>query len=170
MIGPLCSLLVLAQRDQLSTLRAMRHGFEPGGGPSLGTGPLLAALAVLAALALILLLARWRRPQAAPPDLLAKAVRRLALSRSDLRDLRTLATRAELAEPAAMLLSPANLLHALRAAGQAEPDPDLERRLARLAERLFGTPLPEEPPPEPPGLRAAPAGAGPPDPGVPGDR
>jgi hypothetical protein len=72
-------------------------------------------------------------------DYLAHATRLLALGYGDLRDLRTVAEKANFAHPAAMLLSPGSLAAAVRAANA---EPRLRQRLNRLSLKVFGVALP----------------------------
>ena len=62
---------------------------------------------------------------------------------AELRDLRTVAAQAHLTQPAALLLSPANLAHALEAAQARQGDPQLRLRVDELSRRLFGSAPPK---------------------------
>lgn len=76
-------------------------------------------------------------------DYLTLAVDLLGLSESDRRDLHRIARGAKLAQPAAMLLSPMNLAHAIALAPpKIAGDQELRGRLEDLCLRLFDTPLP----------------------------
>lgn len=111
---------------------------------------------VVAFLLLVMLAARFfgrERGVAAEPqvDYLTLAVDVLGLSESDRRDLQRIARQAGLQQPAAMLLSPANLAHAAASAPEIDSDPELRERLDQLCLRLFETPLPDlqQPPDRP---------------------
>lgn len=70
-------------------------------------------------------------------DLLTVAVDVLGLSESDRRTLLRIADRARLSEPASMLLSPANLAHAVASARACGGVPGLDETAARLSVELF---------------------------------
>ena len=113
-------------------------------------------IGLAASLLLIIVLAhffgRERRATAVPRvDYLTLAVDLLGLSESDRRDLRRIARQAGLEQPAAMLLSPANLAHAATPLLRAANDGKLRRRIEQLSARLFDAPLPtaERLPPKP---------------------
>jgi hypothetical protein len=74
-------------------------------------------------------------------DYLTVLVDLLGLSEEDRRDLRRVAAGAGLAQPAAILLTPANFAHAIGHPGLGRPDPAFVRRMDDLSRRLFGTPL-----------------------------
>jgi hypothetical protein len=102
---------------------------------------------LIAFVLLIMLAARFFSREAGPPkesqvDYLTLSVDVLGLSESDRRDLQRIAHRAGLEQPAAMLLSPANLAHAAAATLSVENDSGLRERLDRLCLRLFDVPLP----------------------------
>lgn len=112
------------------------------------TETLLFVSGAAALMLLILLLARFfsREPSQDAErrvDYLTLAVDLLGLSESDRRDLQRVASRARLKEPAAMLLSPANLAAAAAVAFATDKDKLFRRRIERLCVRLFETPLPE---------------------------
>jgi len=115
----------------------------------------LSLLGLAAFILLLGLVARHytRETVAAPasPDYLTLAVDLLGLSEQTRRDLRLIAQRAKLEQPAAMLLSPANLASAAARAFRPHDNPGLFERLEQLSRRLFGQPLPVPPPitPEP---------------------
>ena len=73
---------------------------------------------------------------------LTLAVDLLGLSERDRRDLETIARLAGLEQPAAVLLSPATLAHALSAASTADRNSQLRVRIEQLCVRLFNAPLP----------------------------
>lgn len=120
---------------------------------ALRTGPqatetLLFVSGAAALMLLILLLARFFSHEPSQEterrvDYLTLAVDLLGLSESDRRDLQRIASRARLKEPAATLLSPANLAHAAAAALATDKDRTLRWRAEQLCVRLFEAPLPE---------------------------
>jgi hypothetical protein len=125
-----------------SVREELLHGATPR-----GTLALVLAFATL--VALIVVLSRiFRAPEsvAAPPrrDMLREASDVLNLAAGERRDLLQLSRRCGATHPAALLLSPANLGHAVRLADAARPDPRLRARLNHLCERLHGEPLPGE--------------------------
>lgn len=128
---------LLAQLDRTSRLHALQQGFED---TPFQSDLHVLMLVALAACAVLLLIARALRRRARgntqPTDYLARAARTLELSPSELRDLRTVATRAGLQEPTSVVLSPANLAHAI--ASMNDEDPHLLDRLTRLSTKLFG--------------------------------
>ena len=76
-------------------------------------------------------------------DYLSEAFTVLDLNHTQREDLRRLATRARLFEPVAILLSPANLAHALDRILDGQDDPALRQRYDTLSIELFGKPLPK---------------------------
>lgn len=139
------SVLVLAQNS--AVFEGLRGGFrqEPA-------WPLLMKLLVGAAALFCLILlgvrvARQLSRKAAdrPQALLYKAAAVLQLSHQEREDVRLVAERARLDEPAALLLSPANLAHGYREACAAEADETLHARLDALSQRVFQQPLPAKP-------------------------
>lgn len=93
---------------------------------------------------LLVIIARYftrRENRVAEPrvDHLVLAVDLLGLSEDDRRDLQGLAREAKVREPAALLLSPQALAHAV---ASAPPNPARTHRLAELSRRMFGEPLP----------------------------
>lgn len=84
-------------------------------------------------------------------DYLVLTIDLLGLSEDDRRDLQTVARHADLPEPAAMLLSPMNLAHAVGLAKQRLSDKTLERRMNDISLRVFEEPLPYVPTPAKPG-------------------
>ncbi|MBK9127049.1 MAG: hypothetical protein IPM13_04535 [Phycisphaerales bacterium] len=67
----------------------------------------------------------------------------LSLSGQTVRDLKRLAKTAGVSQPVALLLSPNNLLWAMRAAQQEAADAGLVARVDRLCHQLFGLSLQE---------------------------
>jgi hypothetical protein len=122
-------------------------------GRALSAGPertetLLFASAAGILILIILLLARVfaREPgeDGGPRnDYLTDAVDLLGLSESDRRDLQRIAKLADLAQPAAMLLSPMNLARAAAATPEIRNDRELRRRIERLCLSVFDAPLPD---------------------------
>ena len=100
----------------------------------------------LAVLLLIVLSARFLnrdRNQSTPTvDYLTLAVDVLGLSESDRRLLKGLARAADLPQPVAMLLSPANLAAAVEHVDESPEGDKLRAGAESLCRRLFGTPLP----------------------------
>ena len=134
---------ILAELTQEEWSAAVRRGFQE----ECSDTHLLAVLIAVAALAGLWLIWRFtHRPDntAAPPiDALAEAALRLKLSRYELQDLHTVAQRAGLTQPGAMLLSPTNLAHAVRAAQAVKDDPLLAQRVDQISQRLFNMHLPD---------------------------
>ena len=140
------ALLLFAQArglDQMGRLSAIRKGFQET--PSSSTQILAWALGAVALAGLFLMLLQmWRhRPQRGPKDdYLRQAIRILALSDADAQALRALARRSRWPHPTAMLLSPANLAAAVRAAESQRPDPKLLQDANRISTKLFSRELP----------------------------
>jgi hypothetical protein len=112
-------------------------------------------LAIVVLLGLVHYGARWTaqrgRPHARPAiDYLVSAIDLLGLGEDDRRDLLRLAAGAKLEQPAALLLSPANLADALRRSSDPPPEPELTLRMNQLSRRLFNVNLPPMAPPKPP--------------------
>ena len=143
---------LLGQIDRPEELEALGRGFHD----ECSQTHFIAVLVAVAALGVVYVLARLYRRS---PDEgvirvshLAEGAHRLGLRQEELDDLRTVAGRASLPHPAAMLLSPANLARAARAAQAGRADPVLQERLDRLALRLFGRHLAECEPEPPKGV------------------
>jgi hypothetical protein len=136
---------LLAELDQTEYLRALRQGFNNDASGTRLLGVLLGIATLCGFITLLLRIIRRRRAvsEAARVDYLALAgaARVVGLNRGELRDLRTVATRARFAHPTAMLLSPANLAFAARAARQVETDTGLWERLNRFSVKVFGVGL-----------------------------
>jgi hypothetical protein len=139
---------LLAQIDRPEALEDLRRGFQQECSNT-HLAVVMAIVALLCAGAVAIWLFRRQPPtDIAPVTHLAKGARVLGLEQEELDDLRTVAGRASVPHPAAMLLSPANLAKAARAAKDAKADPALQERLDRLAQRLYGRSLADcEPPP-----------------------
>jgi hypothetical protein len=101
---------------------------------------IMGSVGLLAVLGLVLYcFGRRRRQKTKPrPNYLAEAGRILGLSHEERRSLKRLAARAQLAHPVAMLLSPANLAHALQRSTSGTGDAMLQSRVEALSVRLFG--------------------------------
>jgi len=134
---------LLAQIDRPEAFEALRRGFQE----ECSNTHFIAAVAI-AALVCGVLVVIWlcrRRPAVDVGRVthLAEGAHVLGLVEEELDDLRTVAGRASVSHPAAMLLSPANLARAARAAQAAggKADPALQERLDRLAKRLYGRSL-----------------------------
>ena len=133
---------LLAQVDRNSILKGLQSGFESKS-PSHSLKFVLIGAGIAAGLAVVLvLLNRLRKAHSPRLDYLAHAAVQAGLSPTELRDVRAIAERAALSYPVAMLLSPANMAQAVRAAGQSKSDPALTKRLQRLALRLFDEAMP----------------------------
>jgi hypothetical protein len=143
----ICRLLILAE-GQPVTRRAAMEALRKGFNTELASNEMLVYIVGgVALIALVLLLSQIigqrKRPKPAPRrDYLAEAVKVLGLSREERSDLLELAARARLPQPAAMLLSPANLAFALSRAPTDGPAGPLRNRLDTLARKLFGEGLP----------------------------
>ncbi len=137
--------LLVAQLNQASRFSALRQGLEEGSSKDVNLTIMLWLLAAVLLVFLLYALLR-RRPRqhvARGTDYLAHGARLLGLDRAELRDLRTVAAQAHLTQPAALLLSPANLAHALEAAQARQGDPQLRLRVDELSRRLFGSAPPK---------------------------
>lgn len=132
--------VLLAQQEILDAIRVGMNA-QPQ------TGELL-LLAVGVGALIALLVVAWRcfgreerrRPETRV-DYLAEAAGILELTRAEREDLARLASRARLSQPAAMLLSPANLAFAFERGFADTGDPELRRRVDALSFKLFGQPL-----------------------------
>jgi hypothetical protein len=137
-----CGLLADANANDFveSVREELLHGAS-----SQATLALLLAFGALVGL-IVVLSRMFRSPEALAPlpriDLLREAAEVLKLSAGERRDIGLLAHRCGHSQPAAMLLSPANLSHALALANSAHPDPRLTGHINSLCIRLHGVPLP----------------------------
>jgi hypothetical protein len=124
---------------QSQVLEALRQGFNR---ESSGYELVVVALVVAVFIGVLLVIARRSRDggrvEKPPTDYLTQAVDLLGMSERARRDLRTVAQRAALREPLAMLLSPENMRRAVEAAQLGPRDAELARRLEALADELFG--------------------------------
>ena len=107
---------------------------------------LMLLLGAVGLLGLLLLARRYMnrddQPKHEPArDYLSEAFAVLDLDHAQREDLRRLAIRARLSEPVAILLSPANLAHALDRVLDGQDDPALRQRYNALSIELFGKPL-----------------------------
>lgn len=123
-----------------STREHLLHGATPE-----ATIALIAGFVGL--VVLIVLLSRlFRAPEAIAPlprsDMLKEAAEVLKLTAGERRDIALLAHRSGATQPAAVLLSPANLAHALAVATSASPDLRLANHIDALCQKLHGVPLP----------------------------
>ncbi|MCA9242636.1 MAG: hypothetical protein KDA32_01680 [Phycisphaerales bacterium] len=116
---------------------------------SLSTGPssnqILWFIIAIGGMTLVLLIAARfvnRDRSEKRVDYLVMAIDLLGLSEDDRRDLQAVARHAKLSEPAAMLLSPNNLAHAVGLAKQSLQDKTIEKRISDIALRIFEEPLP----------------------------
>lgn len=135
------SLALLGTTGGLELVESLREGFVSG----VNVSVLLALACVLGVgLAIVLVVyrvvSRARAPgQKRREDYLTLAVDLLGLTEDERRDLVTLTHAARLAQPATVLMSPANMGRALLRAGAR--DAALHSRLGALCERLYGVPL-----------------------------
>ena len=137
--------LSLASLDQTSRLAAMREGLnEPRYDSS---RVVVLAAAILFACVLVggvWQVYQWGRRRSASRDSqLRRAARILGLTRSEFRLVRQVSRAAKISHPVSVLLSPANLAHAAHAAQTMRADPGLQRRMSRLAMKLYSRDLPE---------------------------
>jgi hypothetical protein len=136
--------LVLAQvRGQdMSALKGVRDGYVQQAFDS-NIPAILAVAAGLCVLAFILdrLWRRHtRRNEPKVVDYLSLAGRHAGLTLADIEFVRAVTARAQIACPAAVLLSPGNLRHALLAAQRGGEDQVTADRVNTLSGRLFGIP------------------------------
>lgn len=101
------------------------------------------ALSVLCFLLVLMVAARifnQEKPVTREPevDYLTVLVDLLGLSEEDRRDLRRMSVVTGLAQPAAILLTPANFAHAVRHPRLGRSDPAFLRRMDDLSQRLYG--------------------------------
>ncbi len=144
--GLLGHLILAGSEDFARRLQPIQQGFHAEASDS----NVFTILLILLGLAVLVVIMdqvyrtlAGRRP-ASLPDYLVQLGRVLGLSAADLRELRLLATRGKLPQPAASLLSPANLAYALQAAGLGD-NPRARGRLERICQTAFGVPLPHTP-------------------------
>lgn len=129
---------ILAQMYEPEKLKALGRGFLK---QSSETTPLAWLAVVVAAVGLFIFFRLCRQRPAEEAERvthLAESVHALGLRPEVLDDLRTVAGRAAMTHPTAMLLSPANLARAARAAQARTADPVLQERLDQLSLKLFG--------------------------------
>lgn len=146
MTAPALTPLLLAGANWVSKLEDFSRGFSGQAAESNVAAIIFAACALCALVWLVdrLYRTRQRHPRTRSVDYLAYSARLLALGRRDLRDLRTVAVRARLSQPAALLLSPGNLAYAIHEAARAHDDPHLRERLNLLCVKLFDAELPPD--------------------------
>ncbi len=124
-------------------LDAIQRGFQDTPGDQSLWGLMIAAVAFVAVLVAARLM--MRRSEAAPkrqrPDYLTVAVDLLGLSEAERKDLSFVAQMARMEEPAAVLLSPGCLGHAVAASLERRRDEELRGRMEELSQRLFGVGL-----------------------------
>lgn len=144
-------LSILATDSVQQDLEKLRQGFleRPSGEQQLEFwGYVLAFLSFVA----ICVKIAMRKPGAPKPpkkfDYLTVAVDVLGLSELDRRMLLRISSRAGLDQPAAMLLSPMNLAHALHEARTNGAPADVVATAERLCKQLFDSPLPAYEPPK----------------------
>jgi hypothetical protein len=135
---------LLADTGWTSGLEALRKGFARQAGDSNLFAVLLVLLGLCVFVVLLDRVYRLLQPrrQGRRVDYLVQAGRVAGLSGGQVRELRRLATRAGLAQPAAMLFSPANLAYGVDRALRGTTRPGARRRMNQLSLHLFGAPLP----------------------------
>lgn len=136
--------LIATGLSRAERLRAMGKGLNTA--PS-STELLWFAFSAVALIALLLFMRTiFLKPEAKPkrrgPDLFDRALRELDLSRDDRDILSQVARAARLTDPAAILLSPANLAHALDRLPIDNEGNTLRRQVNSVSVRLFERPLP----------------------------
>jgi hypothetical protein len=135
---------LLAQIDRPEAIEALRRGFQQECSNTHFLMTVAVAVLVCGVCLVVWLLRRRPTETMTRGTHLAEGAHVLGLEKEELDDLRTVASRASVSHPAAMLLSPANLARAARAAqASGKPDPVLQERLDRLAQRLYGRSLGE---------------------------
>lgn len=135
--------MMLAALDRAGKLSAMRQGFERSATEDNTTaiGVLLIAVGLCGLLGILSQILQ-RRQTGRSVDYLGRTARVVGLSRRELRMLRKVAKAARLRQPAAMLLSPANLAHGVALALPPQGKPRLRQRMDGICRRIFGQPLP----------------------------
>lgn len=142
--------LLLAQARAEPKYEGIRRAFS--GSPNEPEFWMLVGGLFAISLAIVIVARLARRHPPEPPArevYLKQAIDVLGLSEAERRTLLDVAERAQLDEPAAMLLTPANLEYALRRALQARPDGTLRQRVEGICKRIHEALLPEELPSEP---------------------
>lgn len=140
MIAPApTSLALLAQQEIIDGIRTGMRA-KPDGSGLLIFG--LVAVALAALLVLATLCGYRRRKPKSQPDYFAAAANILNLTDQERADLERLAARARYSQPVAMLLSPANLAHAIERGLPDGNNSGLRRRLQTLSLKLFAQPAP----------------------------
>ena len=136
---------LLGQIDNQTLIESIRTQFNSG--PD-SAHLIVVGVGFLALVAVVVLCARFLSRDSEIPieprlDYFALGLEQLALSREEERDLRQIVDLANLTNPASMLLSPANLAHAVHGALAEADDPPLRSRSDRLCRKLYGEPLPD---------------------------
>lgn len=133
----------LSREDKLHAIeRGLRTG--PSGDSFIWLGAAVLALVTLLLMVWRIFGREGRDKLRAGPDMLALALDKLGLKGAERELLKTVARRANLAEPAAMIMSPANLKYALTLALSGGGDPAWRRQVERLSRQLFGEGLPRD--------------------------
>ncbi len=138
---------LLGQTGSVSRREMMEH-LREGFNSELASNELFVHMIGGVALIALLLLVwqffgRRKGPKPTPRrDFLAEAMKAIGLTRDERADLFQLAARAQLQQPAAMLLSPGNLAYALSRAPAEGPEGPFRQRLDALSRKLFGEGLP----------------------------
>lgn len=137
--------MLLGQIDNQALIESIRTEMRSGPDP---THLIIVVAGFLALLGVVVLCARFLSRDSASPiepriDYFALGIEQLELNREEVHDLRRIVDLANLANPASMLLSPANLAHAVSGVLAVTDDPPLRGRCDRLCRKLFGEPLPD---------------------------
>ncbi|TWT46147.1 hypothetical protein RAS1_25950 [Phycisphaerae bacterium RAS1] len=133
----------LAQVGSGPGWESLRESFRTGGdAQTLGGFVLVLAGLVVVAVAVVYILTRRRLPKQASLNAMKEVARVLQLGSQARRDIELVAGRAGVRQPAAILLSPANLSAAVRRGCNGLDDPSLTARMNELSVKLFGSALP----------------------------
>jgi hypothetical protein len=146
----MASWAILAEGGAVPTRQELLERLRSGFAAEPTRNDLIVAIIGLLALVVLILLAYefFRRRAAAPPrparNYLLEAMNVLELRGQERDDVLRLALRSGLTYPVAMLLSPANLAAALRAAVLPGQEEAFCRRVGDLSVKLFGRSLPDQ--------------------------
>ena len=137
--------MLLGQINNQALLESIRTEMRSGPDP---THLVIVVVGFVALLGVVVLCARFLSRDSASPiepplDYFTLGLEQLELNREETHDLRRIVDLANLTNPASMLLSPANLAHALSEVLADTDDPPLRGRCDRLCRKLFGEPLPD---------------------------
>lgn len=156
------STLLLAEGLRVDQrLESLRRGFNPNLGDEMRSMMWVLATCIIACLVLLMLarVAERARPRQhtgpqKPADLFSRAADIVGLTRQEQRLVRRLAEHGGVAQPTALLLTPACFASCARAAQHAEPDPNRDVHARDLGVRLFGVNPLAAPEPRPAGADA----------------